>query len=282
MSILLSCLGEDTFKPQSAAMKKAFLCHSSVDKNYVDIVAKKLGRAKILYDKLSFAPGQDFRSEILKHLDKASLFVFFASANSLRSTWCKFELQEAEFRLVGGGIEGHLTIIIDRSVTHADLPKWMQFTKAVLQPRQSQASRDVEAALYSLLPEMFKAPFVGRAGQISEFVQIFSTRRPTPQILILTGLDGVGRRTYLERSCKDNLGLTLGPFFLYDETKRLEDVYLWLFNETDDLTTRSEIRDELASFSRLSLNEQLFEINRRLEMLCRDNNIPCFVDARVT
>jgi TIR domain. len=259
-------------------MKRAFLCYSSVDKHYVDIVAKKLGRAKVLYDKISFTPGQDFRSEILKYLDRASLFVFFASTHSLQSTWCKFELAEAEFRILGSGIEGQLTIIIDQSVTHADLPKWMQFTKAVLQPRPSQASRDIEAALYSLLPEMFKPPFVGRSNQISEFVQGFSSRRPAPQVIILTGLDGVGRRTYLDRCCKDNLGLTLGPFFLYDETKRLEDVYLWLFNETDDLTTRAEIRDELSSFSRLSLHEQVFELDRRLEMLCRDNCIPCLVD----
>lgn len=259
-------------------MRKAFLCHSSADKAYVDIVANKLGRAKVLYDRLHFAPGQDFRSEILRHLDRASLFVFFASPKSLASTWCQFELQEAELRVLSGGIEAQLTLIIDQGVTHGDLPKWMQFTKAVLQPRPSQATRDIEGALYSLMPESFRAPFIGRSAQMREFVQVFSSRQPAPKLLLATGLEGVGRRTYLERATKDNLSLSLGPVFLFDETKRLEDLYLWLFNETDDLTSRVEIKEELAAFSSLTLSEQVAEIVARLKILCHDNSIPCIVD----
>src|ERR1017187_6106693 len=111
-------------------MKKAFLCHSSADKKYVEDVARKLGRSKIIYDVISFEAGKDFRAEILKHLDEAALFVFFASRNSLDSAWCRFEIREAEFRSVASGIEGQLTIIIDPTITHNDLPAWMRVTKA--------------------------------------------------------------------------------------------------------------------------------------------------------
>lgn len=38
-------------------MKKAFLCHSSSDKAFVDLVATKLGRAKVIYDKITFEAG---------------------------------------------------------------------------------------------------------------------------------------------------------------------------------------------------------------------------------
>jgi hypothetical protein len=64
-------------------MKKAFLCHSSADKIYVEQVARKLGRARVIYDVISFVVGKDFRSEILRHLDQAAMFVFFASKKSL-------------------------------------------------------------------------------------------------------------------------------------------------------------------------------------------------------
>jgi tetratricopeptide (TPR) repeat protein len=260
------------------SMKKAFLCHSTRDKGYVDTVAHKLTRARVIYDKLSFQPGEDFRKEIRKHLDEAALFIFFASRNSLDSDWCAFELDQAEIRSLTGGIEGQLTLIIDPSVTIQELPKWMQFTKAVVQPRPSQATRIVQAALYSLQPETFKPPFIGRTKQLNEFVQVFSSRDPSPSIFVLSGLDGVGRRTYLERAIKDNLGLDLGPYFLFDDTKRLEDVYLWLFNETDDLASRGEIKNELEAFAKLSSAEQTLEIARRLHLLCEANAVPCFVD----
>src|SRR5262249_51966844 len=102
------------------SMKKAFLCYSSADKKYVEDVARKLGRARVVYAPITFEAGKDFRSEILRHLDQAAMFVFFASKKSLASEWCKFEIKEAEFRSVGGGIEGQLTLIIDSSVTHND------------------------------------------------------------------------------------------------------------------------------------------------------------------
>ncbi len=107
-----SCLGTRV-RHNRSHMKKAFLCHSSADKKYVEDVARKLGRARVLYDVVSFEAGKDFRAEILRHLDKAAMFVFFASKKSLGSEWCKFEIREAEFRSVSGGIEGQLTLIID-------------------------------------------------------------------------------------------------------------------------------------------------------------------------
>ncbi len=97
-------------------------------------------------------------------------------------------------------------------------------------------------------------------------------------MFLLSGLDGVGRRTYLERTVKDNLGLDLGPYFLFDATKRLEDIYLWLFNETDDLRTRVEIKNELEAFAKLTTAEKAAEIARRIEFLSASNAVATFVD----
>lgn len=109
-------------------------------------------------------------------------------------------------------------------------------------------------------------------------IEALSGRKPSVRVFTITGLEGVGRRSYLERVCKDNLGLNLGPSFPYDETKRPEDIYLWLFNENSDLSSRQEIRQEMDLFARLSKSEQVNEIVSRLRSLCSTNCLPCFVD----
>ena len=62
-------------------MKKVFLCHASEDKEYVRIVAKKLTRAKVIFDEISFEVAADFRDQILKGLDDTKIFVFMVSCD---------------------------------------------------------------------------------------------------------------------------------------------------------------------------------------------------------
>ena len=68
---------------------RAFLSHSSVDKPYVTLVAKQLGRQYCVFDTYSFDTGEDFREAIRSGLDKSSVFVLFGSIKSLESVWVK-------------------------------------------------------------------------------------------------------------------------------------------------------------------------------------------------
>jgi hypothetical protein len=92
-------------------VQKVFLCHSSQDKHYVRRIAKRLGRSHVIFDEVSFDPGQDFRQQVIKGLNRSSLFVFIASKASLKSTWCLFEIDDAQQKSIDGTIEGQLTII---------------------------------------------------------------------------------------------------------------------------------------------------------------------------
>lgn len=76
-------------------MVKAFLSHSSTDKEIVREIKKKLTRACTFFDEDCFLPGDDFRETIISHIGKANLFVLFASKASLNSSWVKFELDTA-------------------------------------------------------------------------------------------------------------------------------------------------------------------------------------------
>lgn len=260
-------------------MRKAFLCHASLDKEYVRLVATRLGRAKIHFDELSFTPGKDFRDEIRRHLSESALFVFFASKASLQSVWCTFEIDEAQWRKLTGELEAHLAIIIDTDVTFDDLPGWLQRAKAVIQPRPSQATRDIEHALFSILPADYHKPFVGRQDLAREFSEAVSgVHAPPPGVLVVSGLDGVGRRSYLRRVCKDNLAMNLGPSFIVDDTRTLDDIYLWVLDETADVSVRTRMAAELKAFGQLERAAKAGEIAHRLHLLSSDNCIPCLVD----
>lgn len=257
-------------------MRKAFICHSSKDKDYARFVAKKLRRANVVFDEFTFEPGQDFRDEIIKHLDQSALFVFLASHESIQSTWCKFEIDQAHLKRMSGGISGQLAIIIDPKVSFADLPKWMRNAKALVQTRPSQAVRDIQQSLFAVLLPTTGKPFLGRQTLQTEFCDALATA--TPHLFVINGLDGIGRRSYLERTSLDSLGLHLGPFILVDETHAIEDVYLQVLEETTDIGTRKNMASEVAQFLALGAKEQAQEVAMRLHILCSERNLPCFVD----
>lgn len=260
-------------------MEKVFLCHASNDKEYVRIIAKKLGRAKVVFDELTFEPGHDFREDMIKGLDKSILFVFIVSRASINSVWCKYELDEAHLRKISGTIKRQLAIIIEPNITYNDLPPWMQKFKAVIQPRPTQATRDIQRELFAILPPDFHKPFVGRQQLQQEYTTALSATDQNPvKVFVMSGLEGVGRRSYLERISRDVLGLHLGPYYTLNETQGLDDLYLWCLDETADLGTRANMAKEMRAFSELSQSDKVNEIVHRLHLLCNDNSIPCLVD----
>ena len=261
-------------------MDKAFLCHSSKDKEYVERVAKRLGRAKVIFDAMSFRAGHDFREEIKKGLEASSLFVFFVSRTSLESTWCLYEVDEAQFKKVTGKLRGQLVIIIDPEVTFGDLPKWMQRLRAIIQTRSIQAAREIERELFAIGPASLTAkPFVGRQALQQEFVERLSvSMEVSPRIFVVSGLEGVGRRSYLDRALLDNLGLTLGPFRVLDTTSTVEDLFIWSVDETSDVMTREELAAEAAIFRSLTKTSQAAEILSRLRLICEGRFVPCLID----
>jgi hypothetical protein len=209
-------------------MDKLYICYSSIDSEYVQIVARHLRRANIIFDEINFEPGGDFRTQIDKGLNKASFFVFIASKNSLRSFWCKYELNEAEIHKIKGTLSGALTIIIDDNTTEKDLPKWMQNSKAVFEKKPTQVIRNIKEILVTNTTSCAVKPFVGRQELQQDFVDILSNWNSAPKKLIMaTGLEGIGRRAYLERAAKDTLDLTLGPYFIINETDGIEEIYIF-------------------------------------------------------
>lgn len=256
-------------------MNKIFLSYSTTDKDYLDIVSKKLGRARIVFDKLNFQLGYDFRDEIIRGLKSSSIFVFFASRKSLDSTWCKYELDFSNQLKLKGSIKSHICFIIDKKVSYSDLPEWMRNCKIVTQLSPNQAARDIESAYYSMIPEYNWKPFIGRNVSDIQNTLVSSIEK---RIFLLSGLEGIGRRTFFTKSIKESLGINVGPYFTFDNSKNLEDLYLWCVDEIGDINTKSNFVEELKLFKGLSIGDQISEIYNRLIKIYENNFIPCLVD----
>ncbi|HFD33230.1 MAG TPA: TIR domain-containing protein [Gammaproteobacteria bacterium] len=192
-------------------MIKAFLSHSSKDKDYyVRKVANWLGKDNIIYDEFTFEEGEKPLDEIIKGLEQTEIFVLFLSENALKSDWVIKEICEAKIKLESNDIDKFFPIIIEDGLTYDDprIPQWLR-DNYNLKPikRAEVAARRIHKKLrelsWSKHPELKKRQniFVGRNDKQEEFEErIHDFDREKPTVIIASGVSGVGRRTFLSRA----------------------------------------------------------------------------------
>lgn len=73
-------------------MIKAFISHSSAQKEFVENIAKTLGYDNCFIDNSTFENGMKTIDEIYKAIDCSTIFVFLISKEALASNWVKDEL----------------------------------------------------------------------------------------------------------------------------------------------------------------------------------------------
>jgi tetratricopeptide (TPR) repeat protein len=261
-------------------MARAFLSHSTEDKPYVDVVARRLDRSRVVIDRQNFEPGVDFRESIRRGLDESSLFVLFASARSLASTWVQFEIDEAETRRIAGKLKSALVVVIDRDVKPSDLPPWMRKALFCPQTRPSQAARLILSRLMQFEGADQHTLFVGREELLKDVASHLPPPGglPSPQILVFSGLEGVGRRSAANRALKDNLSLSIGPLLALEETDDIAALYVQLLEDANAFTTRDEYREAITRFRSASVAEQANMIARQVDDIAKDNAAILIVD----
>lgn len=81
-----------------------FISHNSKDKPLIEPIANHLadtfGRENVFYDSWSIQPGDDILDKMNEGLEKADIFFFFMSPNSLASDMVRIEWQNALFKKV--------------------------------------------------------------------------------------------------------------------------------------------------------------------------------------
>ena len=235
-------------------MNKAFLSHSSAQKKFVRIVANSLGPARCIFDEYCFETGERILDEIIRTLKKTDLFVIFLSNEALESEWVKREIINADELVRTNTIKQVFPILIDNSidpVSDKRIPDWMKdyllkYVSSPLKAFNKIAGRlrqlDMETNPIYLAKRNL---FVGRYQEKEELENTLNMSiEPYYRCIFVSGVEGIGRRTFLERSLKENgfVNPKVEPFFLQLSSRStIDDFILFLIKKEKEVIKESEI-----------------------------------------
>lgn len=208
-------------------MKKAFLSHSSFDKEFVKLVADDLGSANCHYDERTFEPSSESTTEILNALAQSELFVYFFSAKAMESPWVKKELMYAEQLFFNGTISKIAIFPIDNS-SRSSLPISMQpFVVQTLHHPKLVGLRI--KSLLSSEGKKLQARFIGRDLAIHSLKESIRDQKEKGRGgVFISGMPGIGRARLMRRLMEDlypfvtenwveiNLGAYEGEIVLFE------------------------------------------------------------------
>jgi tetratricopeptide (TPR) repeat protein len=258
-------------------MDKAFLSHNGADKEFVERVASKLERSKVIFDKFVFYEGDDFRESIHKGLKQSSLFVLFASKESLNAPWVKYELDEAETMLIEGQLKKILIFLVGRDVKHSDLPKWCQKGMIIQASNASVTARLIEEKLLKINTS-YQDVYVGRGTDRDKYSEHLFKSKKASQVLVFYGLQGIGRRTFAKDILENIYNLRLGPIFEIDSTESLVNLYIKILDDVIDVLSQKDLANHIEAFEKVNLDQQTDEIVRLFMEYSDYKLAPCIVD----
>ena len=106
-------------------MIKAFISHSSAQKEFAQELVNTIGRDYCKIDCFDFEPAYKSIDEIFKAIDSCTIFVLLISKEALASSWVQKEIYKAKDKLTSGQLEQFWPYIIDSSLKLDDVPSWM-------------------------------------------------------------------------------------------------------------------------------------------------------------
>lgn len=194
-------------------MRKIFLSHSSKDKEYVEVVARKIGIDKCTYDKFTFEEGMMTFDEILKGLNETDIFVFFISDASLESKWVREEIGKAKELKDKGDVIRIYPIIIDDKIKYSDsrIPSWMTRNYNIRYiPAPTIAANKIRARMREIVwktnskIELQNKFFIGHNEEIKSFEDRRSDfdKPELKGINAHSGFEGMGRRAFMTHVLK--------------------------------------------------------------------------------
>jgi tetratricopeptide (TPR) repeat protein len=258
----------------------AFLSHSSVDKGFAEAVAVRLGRVQVKFDKWCFETGDEFIKAIPSALQTSDVFVLFASRASLQSFWVQLEINHAQMLLASAVLRKALVFIIDDSLDYSDLPKWMQGSLTHKFTSPNSVARVIQTRLDSLRGVKQNEYFFGRDQLIHEFSQrLFPTNDALPpNLLVIAGLSGMGRRTFAKHVLEERMSMRTGPTFHLRKGDGFDALHLALLSETSPLASKEQISAEITAFRQADLGQRTDELIRLLILASDGNVAPMILD----
>lgn len=259
---------------------KAFLSHSSKDKEFVRAVAKELGRQFCVFDEQDFATGIEFTRSILEGLALTEIVVVFASTAAIESAWVNFELDEAQQLQIQGQLSRVFVFSIDSGVDHTALPRWLQrslVTKGVLSPKA--IAREIRYFLDEALRNRQQRFFIGRTKEIEALERaLLPYDEPPPRLFVVWGLEGMGRRTVCRRAGNDFLSLPRILPVRVESGDSLCDIAIKVADLTEPYSTAEGFSRIVRTIRSLDLEALTRRILDDLATAIQNHELPLFID----
>lgn len=251
-----------------------FLSLEGGDKSFVNKVQRFLPDGLAYFYPRSFRNGEELISAMEQRVGNATMFALFASKKALKSPWVGFEVDRARIAKIKDPKFRVIVIPTDPTVTHADLPVWMRdYWVGRVGDGPREVARYIRKALITgPLSHLPGAQVFGRGALVDAAVasvnDVVLRTEQTPNVLILAGTLGIGRRTFSRRLLAEAFRTTpelgFGPEFVLPQFADLADIYRALRQEVETDLPLHSIGDDLRAFCAAALQDQAQEVVRRL------------------
>ncbi len=251
-----------------------FLSLSGDDEAFVKRVNKFLPDGLAYFYPQSFASGENLVSAMEERVGEATMFVFFASKASLNSCWVKFELDRARLSGIKNPKMQVLVFIIERDISRDELPAWMrEYWVGNVGNSSREIARYIRRVLITrLLSYHSENEIYGRGTLIdnarAQIANVLLHTEEMPNVLVLGGNTGIGRRTFgrriLEEAFPATPELNFGPEFQLPQFADLADLYRALRQEIETSLTFTAMREDIRAFGEAPINMQVKETVQKL------------------
>lgn len=174
---------------------KAFLSHTSSDKDLVGLVHKKLENKNAWYDAADIENGESIPEKINEGLRYATHYILFWSQKACESNWVRAELNAAFVRMMANKCK-FMIFVLDST----PLPELLQPYKY-----DNIDKKDLENASDIIVEKILSQE--GAATRLSEFVNrtkeigdIEESIRAGYKLIILQGILGIGKSSLAEKA----------------------------------------------------------------------------------
>lgn len=255
---------------------RAFLSHSSKDKNFVTPIFKNLTAANAHFDEATFEQGETSASEIYKAINNTDVFVLFLTRKSIDSPWVKSELALAQQKIYAGRIKKILVFLLE-DISHSEIPEWLLEYVYKKTSSPGVISTAIRSTLFdlALVENASLSIFMGRDREIATLKDSLSNlSTSSPQVIFLAGNDGIGRRTLAKRALQDvHPQLIKLPIeiVLNDSDADIE-FYRALLSQGEHLTIFESI-ERVEQFTALTTKERTKQIVDLIEKISNQRQI---------
>lgn len=190
---------------------KAFISHSSAEKDFVEEVVRELGRDFVNVDMYCFEAGGELTEEITAHINVSNIFVLMLSDMALNSKWVIQEARQVHSKILDGEEVVFLPFIVDDVITHDDARldknglKWVK--KHLIKPEKSPSivsriiRRKLREAIWEnepIIKEREKL-FFGRDVDMNELrLKLYASTSNQKRAIIISGLSHIGRKRLIK------------------------------------------------------------------------------------